>query len=69
MRVAVVGGRVSLVVGDRVVDAATASGGAISADPAAMFAHWDDLLALRPEGGEPLDPTALELPIPVPPRG
>jgi hypothetical protein len=46
MKVAVAGGRTALVVAGRLVDAARASGGAIPADPAAMFAAWPDLLRL-----------------------
>ena len=45
MKVAVVNSRTSLVVGDRLVDAERASGGAVPADPAAMFAAWPALLA------------------------
>ena len=68
MKVAVVNGRTSLVVGDRLVDAERASGGAVPADPAAMFAAWPALLlatAARldlegpPSGAPPLDHGAL----------
>src|ERR1035437_437325 len=46
MKVAVVGGRTTLVIDDRIVDAAQASDGAIPAEPAAMFAAWPDLQRL-----------------------
>ncbi len=74
MKVAVVNSRTSLVVGDRLVDAERASGGAVPAVPAAMFAAWPALLAaaarLEREGAPPdapaLDLGALERPVPVP---
>jgi 2,4-diketo-3-deoxy-L-fuconate hydrolase len=71
VKIAVVGGRTALVVADQVVDAARASGGAIPAEPAAMFAAWPDLQRLArdlqdADAYPALDPAALELPIPVP---
>jgi 2-keto-4-pentenoate hydratase/2-oxohepta-3-ene-1,7-dioic acid hydratase in catechol pathway len=73
VRVAVVRGRTTLVVDDRLVDAERASGGTVPADPAAMFAAWPALLstAARLEAEGPgdapaLDYGALERPVPVP---
>jgi 2,4-diketo-3-deoxy-L-fuconate hydrolase len=71
MRVAVVGGRTVLVIADQVVDAGRASGGAIPAEPAAMFAAWPDLQRLArdlqdADAYPALDTAALELPIPIP---
>ena len=74
MKVAVVSNRTSLVVGDRLVDAERATGGAVPADPAAMFAAWPALLAAAarleregpPSDAPPLDPGALDRPVPVP---
>jgi 2,4-diketo-3-deoxy-L-fuconate hydrolase len=71
MKVAVVGGRTALVVAGRLVDAAGASGGTIPAEPAAMFAAWPELrqlaASLQDPGAYPaLDPSKLELPVPVP---
>ena len=78
MKVAIVNRRTSLVVGDRLIDAERASGGAVPADPAAMFAAWpaltDTAARLDREGaggattsGAPaLDYAALERPVPVP---
>lgn len=74
MKVAVVNSRTSLVVGDRLVDAERASGGAVPADPAAMFAAWPALLAAAAriaQDGAPadaplLDHGTLERPVPVP---
>jgi len=70
MKVAVVGGRTALVVADRLVDAAAASGGTIPAEPAAMFAAWPDLrklaASLQDPGAYPaLDTSVLDLPAPV----
>lgn len=74
MKVAVVNSRTSLVVGDRLIDAERASGGAVPADPAAMFAAWPALLAAAaraelegpPRDAPLLDHGALERPVPVP---
>jgi 2-keto-4-pentenoate hydratase/2-oxohepta-3-ene-1,7-dioic acid hydratase in catechol pathway len=74
VKVAVVNSRTSLVVGDRLVDAERASGGAVPADPAAMFAAWPALLAAAarleregaPSDAPALDHGALERPVPVP---
>lgn len=73
MRVAVLGGRTSLVIEDRLVDVENASSGAISSAPASMFAAWPDLLSLsaRLSAGQlsdstVLDPSALDRPVPVP---
>ena len=73
MRVAVLHGRTSLVVGDRVVDVEQASDGAIPSAPSAMFGAWPDLLGLASRLTEAdtadapaLDPSALDRPVPVP---
>ena len=72
MRVAVHRGRTGLVIGDRLLDVQRASGGAIPSDPRQMFHHWVDLqeLASRaqhdPADLEPLDPAALDAPVPRP---
>ena len=73
MRVAVVGGRTVLVVGDRVVDVEWASDGGVPAAPQAMFRSWQQLLDLArrldgavADGAPRLDPSTLELPVPVP---
>jgi 2,4-diketo-3-deoxy-L-fuconate hydrolase len=73
VKVAVMKGRTTLVVGDRVVDAERASGGSVPADPAAVFAAWPKLLSvaarLEQEGpGDALavDYGVLERPVPVP---
>ncbi|HEX9043236.1 MAG TPA: fumarylacetoacetate hydrolase family protein [Trebonia sp.] len=73
MKVAVVSSRTSLVVGEQLVDAEQASGGAVPADPAAMFTAWPALLrtAARLEREGPGDAPALEYgaldrPVPVP---
>jgi 2,4-diketo-3-deoxy-L-fuconate hydrolase len=74
VKVAVVANRTTLVVGDQLVDAERASGGAVPADPSAMFAAWPQLLrtAARltrdgaPSEAPSLDYGALERPVPVP---
>ena len=71
MKVAVVGGRVGLVVDGSFVDAARASEGRISASPVDVFDSWSDLLALgsglgKQAGHPDLDLSQLELPMPVP---
>ncbi len=73
MKVAVVNSRTSLVIGEQLVDAEQASGGAVPADPAAMFTAWPALLrtAARLEREGPGDAPALEYgalerPVPVP---
>ena len=74
MKVAVVSSRTSLVFGERVIDAERASGGAVPADPAAMFVAWPALLAVAarieregvPQDAPALDYGALDRPVPVP---
>lgn len=73
MRVAVLEGRTSLVVGGQVVDAERESGGAVPADPAGMFSAWTELRRLAerltddgPGDGVLVDGAALEAPVPVP---
>jgi 2-keto-4-pentenoate hydratase/2-oxohepta-3-ene-1,7-dioic acid hydratase in catechol pathway len=45
MRFATVDDRFALLDGDRVLDLATASGGALPADPLDALAHWDEVVA------------------------
>ncbi len=73
MKVAVLNGRTSLMVGDRVIDAERASGGSISSAPADMFAAWTALLDLAARvssedlsDSPAVDPAALDRPVPVP---
>lgn len=73
MRVAVLDGRTSLVVGSQVVDAERESRGAVPADPTGMFAAWTELgrLADRLTDGVPGDAVpvagaAFDVPVPTP---
>jgi 2,4-didehydro-3-deoxy-L-rhamnonate hydrolase len=73
VKVAVVSNRTTLVVGDQLVDAEQASGGAVPADPEAMFTAWPALIdtaaRLDREGAgdaPALDYAALQRPVPVP---
>ncbi len=73
MKVAVLHDRTVLVVGDHIVDAETASGGTVASSPGSMFSAWPELLQLSerlggtaPAGSAPLDPSALDRPVPVP---
>lgn len=74
MRVAVLHGRITLVVDDKAVDAQRSSGGAIPSDPQQMFARWTELLDLAERlqhdgyaADTPvLDRAALDAPVPVP---
>ena len=75
MRLANVGGRAALVVGDRAVDVERASGGRFGADPQALFDDWSAFRAwaeqatdaAAPAGSaEPIDPAALGAPVPRP---
>lgn len=73
MRVAVLDGRTTLVVGDTTVDVAGASGGALPADPQQMFSAWSGLqeLAARVQSDRPPDAAALDVgmldaPVPTP---
>ena len=73
MRVAVLGGRTSLVIGSQVVDAERESRGAVPADPAGMFAAWAELRRLAgqlahdgPGGAVPLENARFDAPVPTP---
>ena len=75
MRLANVGGRAALVVGDRAVDVERASGGRFGADPQALFDDWAAFrawaeqatdAAAPAESAEPIDPGALGAPVPRP---
>ena len=67
MRVASVGGRLAVAVGDRWADVATASGGRFSADPQAVYDRWDEFVGWA-SGGVDADaaPASGELGNPVP---
>jgi 2-keto-4-pentenoate hydratase/2-oxohepta-3-ene-1,7-dioic acid hydratase in catechol pathway len=69
MRVANVEDRAVLLVGDGVVDVATASAGSLPADPQLLYEHWDELRALAERAAEPdgpLDVHLLQAPVPRP---
>lgn len=73
MKVAVVGGRTTLIVGDRAVDAARAGDDVALADPRAVFDVWPTLHELAARLGSDgvddapvLDPAGLQRPVPVP---
>ena len=69
MRVATVEGRAVVLVGDGVVDVATASAGSLPADPQLLYEHWDEVRALAERATEPdaaLDPHSLQAPVPRP---
>lgn len=66
MRLGSIDGRAALVVGDDVVDLATASGGRLGPDLADAFARWDETLELAGSGPRPtasLDPARLGRPV------
>lgn len=58
MRIANVRGRLSLIEGSLAVDVESASGGEFGADPAAVFARWDEFAAWAAERDVALDPSA-----------
>ena len=73
MRVAIVGGRTTLIVGDRAVDAGRFGDNPALSDPASMFDAWQQLRELGArltkdgvEEAPALDPAILERPVPVP---
>ena len=59
MRVANADGRAVLVVGDGIVDIATASGGALPTDAQLLFERWDDVRALANRAQGPEEPFEL----------
>lgn len=62
MRIANVGGRLTLLVDDGGVDVEQASGGRFSACPQAVFEHWDEFVAwARAQGGAGTMPVGFEL--------
>lgn len=69
MRIANHAGRAVAVIGDRIVDIAERSNGALGPDLRSVYDHWDDVLALVTdiaEGDAPLDMDALGCPVPEP---
>ena len=58
MRIANVRGRLSLVVGSSAVDVESASAGTFGADPAAIFARWDEFAAWADQRNVAEDPAA-----------
>lgn len=71
MRFVNAGGRAGLLVGDRVFDVATLSGGGIPSDPTeAVRAHWDAMMRLHErgafDGGVPVGAVRLGPPVPDP---
>ena len=69
MKLANVNGRAALVVGDRVADLATVSGGRFGHDPMSVYDDWDALVEFAPtvkEGTAQLDEADLRNPVPRP---
>ena len=68
MKLANHGGRLVLVRGDGIVDVADASGGRFSPDPQSIYERWDELLtwSAPSTATRPLDPGALDAPVPRP---
>jgi 2,4-didehydro-3-deoxy-L-rhamnonate hydrolase len=69
MRLANVGGRLAVAVGDRWVDVAEASGGRFAPDPQAVYERWDEFLAWAADGIAADAPEAsgrLGVPVPAP---
>jgi 2-keto-4-pentenoate hydratase/2-oxohepta-3-ene-1,7-dioic acid hydratase in catechol pathway len=68
-RLANIGGRAHLLVGDRAVDVEVASDGRLPADPMHVIEQWDELRAWAAGGvgeGEPFDPAELGPCVPAP---
>ena len=66
MRLGSIDGRAVLVVGDELIDLATASGGRLGPDLAGTFARWDEVREVAGSGPRPtssLDPARLERPV------
>jgi 2,4-didehydro-3-deoxy-L-rhamnonate hydrolase len=64
-------GRAALVIGDRVVDVADASGGRFGPDPMDVYADWEAFVAFAGDvtgGTTRLDPARLGCPVPRPPQ-
>ena len=59
MRIANLNGRAALVADGRALDIATASDGALSSDPAALFGDWDALLAWASGKDPAADPASV----------
>lgn len=69
MKVANADGRAVLVRDDGVIDIATASDGALPADPQLVYEYWDELRALADRVTEPhapLEVSSLQVPVPRP---
>ncbi|CAN5324295.1 fumarylacetoacetate hydrolase family protein [soil metagenome] len=70
MRVGNIGGRAVLVVGDRALDIAEASGGRFPTSPRSLLEHWDEVLAWAPAAdwaaALPFEESSLDAPIPNP---
>lgn len=70
MRVANIGGRPSLLHGDRALDIAQASDGHLPAEPNSIYERWDDLTAWAAAANladaEPFDEAQLGPPVPLP---
>lgn len=69
MKLANVNGRAALVLGDRVADLATVSGGRFGPDPMSLFEDWDglvDFASTVTDGTGPLVETELRNPVPHP---
>ena len=68
MRLANVGGRAAIVIGDEIADVATVSGGRFGPDPMDVYKDWNGFVAAvqdaTPTG--PLVPTDLRNPVPMP---
>ncbi|MET4783321.1 fumarylacetoacetate hydrolase family protein [Glaciihabitans sp. UYNi722] len=59
MRIANIDGRAALVADGRALDLATASGGTLPSDPAALFALWDDVVAWAEGEDAATDPASV----------
>jgi 2,4-didehydro-3-deoxy-L-rhamnonate hydrolase len=69
MKLANVAGRAALIVDDGVVDVAAASDDALPADPQLLYEHWGEVRALAERvtaADAPLDPHAMQAPVPRP---
>lgn len=69
MRLANIDGRAALVLGDRIADLATVSGGRFGPDPMSVFPDWEAFMELAPTVTDttgPLVESALRNPVPAP---